>query len=94
MFSLLSPTDKAFCRGYEALAEEFNSHGYALDNILKHLKFICKLNKEQSGQGSQKSELINHSIRSCTNTAMEYWAYEVKIKNAHTRSNDAHHVNP
>lgn len=51
--SLLSPTDKAFRRGYDALAEEFNSHGYALDNILNYLRLIYKANEGQSEDKSQ-----------------------------------------
>lgn len=53
--SLLSPTDKAFRRGYDALAEEFKSHGYALDNILNYLKLIYKTNEGQSEDASQET---------------------------------------
>lgn len=53
--SLLSPTDKAFRRGYDALAEEFKTHGYALDNILNYLKLIYKPNEGQCEDASQET---------------------------------------
>lgn len=58
--SLMSPADKAFRRGYEAFMEEFNSHGYALPNILKYLNLIYNPAESENGAQSQENQLARN----------------------------------